>query len=64
MSLLSILNRYKKEDAVLMQKEQLNTGLSTEEKRMLDLIKDNPKPFDSALNDPNDTSSLGKTIKV
>lgn len=64
MNLLSILKKYKAEDAVLMQKEQLNTGLSTEEKRLLDLIKDNPKPFDSALNDPNDTSSLGKTIKI
>lgn len=51
MNLLSILSKYKKEDAVEMEKESLLTkdvsvGLSSVEKWELNKITDN-KPFDS-----------------
>jgi len=58
MNLLQVLTKYKKEDAVLLEQEQFQTGLSKEEQRLLEEIKDAPKPFDSMLNE----NKLGQII--
>lgn len=60
MSLLNILSRYKKEDAIQLEKEKYQVGLSKDEEELLEEIKDSPKPFDSLLNPP----TLGQTIDL
>lgn len=60
MNLLKILSKYKKEDAIQLEKEKYQVGLSKDEQELLEEIKDSPKPFDSLLNPP----TLGQTIDL